>query len=367
MNQYSYEIFALILSATTRWRIYYLSDSKMVQHISTKNTIFSSHQSDDFPCGLCILSKAAVGFITVSSPYSSYSTASDRSFSMTLIATKEYYECVRKETSTFNTEGIYKIALEEEEGDEIAEQDKKEVTPTMIDYYYYDDYCDVLGNVKFPYFLQAKPNQERIIQLIMENYFSFAEKRIHYSLSVFISGPIGIGKSCIPFLLAKKIGSDCSLIRYEHSSKLSITGTYMDCQNQKSRKQQHNNNNHNSMNKTTMISKDPIILVIDEVDFLFEKFEIPYTSSSSSSAFPSLKDKIHQSKLCSMDRQKWNGFLDDFDRGLFPNCILIMTSNLSKEEIDLKFPSTNGSLLRPGRIHLMEHLLEEKNKENECS
>ena len=50
------------------------------------------------------------------------------------------------------------------------------------------------------------------------------------------------------------------------------------------------------------------------------------------------------------DKPTWNSFLDKIDYGLYPNLILIMTSNSKKRDID----SLDTSYLREGRINIFK-------------
>jgi hypothetical protein len=54
-------------------------------------------------------------------------------------------------------------------------------------------------------------------------------------------------------------------------------------------------------------------------------------------------------------RNAWNSFFDHFDAGGYPNTIIILTSNVSWEDITRRDPS----ILRPGRIHLRATLTDE--------
>lgn len=58
------------------------------------------------------------------------------------------------------------------------------------------------------------------------------------------------------------------------------------------------------------------------------------------------------------DKITWNSFLDSIDIGLYPNLIIIFTSNISHEELSEK---TDKSYLRVGRINIVCNLEKDTN------
>jgi hypothetical protein len=62
--------------------------------------------------------------------------------------------------------------------------------------------------------------------------------------------------------------------------------------------------------------------------------------------------------MCGFDVASWNVFMDEIDQGFYTDCIFVLTSNLSKSQIDEKFDA-NDSLLRDGRVHLIQELIRE--------
>lgn len=135
----------------------------------------------------------------------------------------------------------------------------------------------------------------------------------------FISGACGKGKSMTAVFLAKKLGGlyceDCT--PWEPGD--SIQSMYMDFQVQMSKE-----------NKA-------LIVCLDEVDVVLEKIyanKIPNNETVQTS----VRDKIG-----------WNKLFSKIERGLFPNLIIVMTSNKSPEEIT-KANGNDASLLRKGRI-----------------
>lgn len=83
----------------------------------------------------------------------------------------------------------------------------------------------------------------------------------------------------------------------------------------------------------------PLIIILDEVDVLLNK--VHHNSIQK-------EYKGIQVPISVKDKRTWNSFLDTIDRvGMYENVILIMTSNMPKNYIDLLDPS----YLRDGRIH----------------
>jgi hypothetical protein len=132
--------------------------------------------------------------------------------------------------------------------------------------------------------------------------------------TAFIYGLPGSGKSMIGILLAKALKG--SLVRTFNPSEPgdSIISLY---------------------NEVSPGENNPLIIVFDEVDIMI--------------------DKIHNNKIIThatipiqiQDKTSWNRFFDDIDLGLYPNTIFILTSNISIDDIGIKY---DNSYLRDGRI-----------------
>jgi len=80
----------------------------------------------------------------------------------------------------------------------------------------------------------------------------------------------------------------------------------------------------------------PLILVFDEIDVVMQKIHIGIPPHNS---LP----------ICTPDKTGWNKLLDDIQLGLYPNLIIIMTSNSS---INF-FHELDPSYMRDGRIDLV--------------
>ena len=159
---------------------------------------------------------------------------------------------------------------------------------------------------------RMRENQEKIIDDMSMYYIN---SRTNNCTSL-IYGEPGSGKSMIPILLAKKWMS--TIVRTFNPSEPgdSISSLY---------------------NEVNPSEDKPLIIVLDEVDIMI--------------------DKIHHNKIIPhkhiptqvQDKTSWNRFLDDFNLGLFPYVILVLTSNLSADSIKIKY---DPSYIREGRVNI---------------
>jgi hypothetical protein len=158
------------------------------------------------------------------------------------------------------------------------------------------------------YNFHAKENQEKIIDSISE----FHKK----SFVTLIYGKPGTGKSMISILLAKKLNA--YLVRTFNPTDPgdSISSLY------------------GEINPTKI---NPLIIVFDEFDIMLDKIH-----NNTIFKHKNIPIEIY-------DKVSWNRFFDDINLGLYPNTIFILTSNISKFNLDIKYDS---SYLRDGRIDL---------------
>jgi hypothetical protein len=156
----------------------------------------------------------------------------------------------------------------------------------------------------------SRDHQDPIINTIINLYNN---KKM---CTAFIYGLPGSGKSMIGILLAKALKG--SLVRTFNPSEPgdSIISLY---------------------NEVSPGENNPLIIMFDEVDIII--------------------DKIHNNKIIQhlniptqiQDKSSWNRFFDDIDLGLYPNIILILTSNIPIDDIGIKY---DESYLRDGRINI---------------
>jgi hypothetical protein len=154
-------------------------------------------------------------------------------------------------------------------------------------------------------------------QTILESEMAIFKKK--KSAVFFISGASGKGKSMTAVFLAKLLNGmyceDCT--PWEPGD--SIQSLYMDFED--------------------VIRKEnkPLIVCFDEVDTILEKIQ--------RNAIPN-NDTVQTSVR---DKCGWNKLFSKVERGLFPNLIIIMTSNRSPEQVT-QMMGNDGSFIRKGRV-----------------
>ena len=87
---------------------------------------------------------------------------------------------------------------------------------------------------------------------------------------------------------------------------------------------------------------------MDEVDIQIEDILAPPRSDVSFADIVSQKEIPPKKTGFVKDKTTWNAWLDKIDFGLYPNVIVVMTSNKSPQEI-----TSDDSILRKGRVHVM--------------
>ena len=156
-----------------------------------------------------------------------------------------------------------------------------------------------------------KDNQTDIIIQIEKFYKDNNNNCISY-----INGLPGSGKSTIGLLLAKHMkGTLCNTFNPTDPGD-SLSGIY---------------------NDTDPSPESPLILLIDEVDIIIDKIH-----NNNIQKHKNIQTQIY-------DKITWNLFLDNIDIGLYPNLIIIFTSNISCEKLCKR---TDKSYFRKGRVNL---------------
>lgn len=157
-------------------------------------------------------------------------------------------------------------------------------------------------------------NFNKIQEKLYENIMTFYNKN-NYA-KIFISGEIGKGKTYFSYILAKYL--KCYLCDGFDPTEpsASLDNVYSSVE--------HKYN-------------EPLIILIDEVDIILNKI--------------TQKEPLHHKKYPIMIKNKidWNSFLDKIEYGLYKNLILILCSNMTRDEIDKKY---DKSFLRDGRINI---------------
>jgi hypothetical protein len=148
--------------------------------------------------------------------------------------------------------------------------------------------------------------------IILDRIKMIREQSLHNTCVIYLHGSPGGGKSTIPILLAIDIKADlCKTFNpTDPGDTLDII-----------------------YNKVMPTKTSPLIIVLEEVDILINKLVDGSIKSHKSIA------------ILMQNKTQWNTFFDDL-KMLYPNLILILTSNKSPEDID----KIDKSYLRSGRI-----------------
>jgi len=167
-------------------------------------------------------------------------------------------------------------------------------------------------------FLKREPRDYQ--QNIIDDILSVIRNKSSRSGTFFIHGEPGTGKSLLTLLLAKQIGA-----YYCDTWKPTDPG-----------------DNLSKVYSTISPDDDkPLVLVLEECDKLI-------INVLDGNVKPHLYIPIPM-----MDKSDWNSMLDKVtDLGFYPNLILILTSNISRDEIHEK----DASVLRDGRIDRAYHM-----------
>ena len=152
-----------------------------------------------------------------------------------------------------------------------------------------------------------RKDQKDCIEIIVDN---FKKKKTSVN---YLSGDPGCGKSMIGILLAKEL--EGSLVR---------TFSPID----------PGDNIENLYSIIEPTEDKPLIIVLDEFDIILDK--IHHGVQPHKTIPIQIRDKV-----------TWNQFLDDINLGLYPNVIVILTSNISPGTVKTIF---DPSYIRPGRI-----------------
>jgi len=156
-------------------------------------------------------------------------------------------------------------------------------------------------------------------QNIIDNIKETIKGRSSKSGTFFCYGEPGVGKSAMLMLLVKQLeGFYCD------TWNPTDAGDYL-------------NKAYRSINPT---DEKPLVMVLEECDGILMDI---------------LENRIKPHKEIPIQIRKkmdWNKMLDKINYGLYPNLILILTSNIHLEDINVK----DGSLLRENRIHGAFHM-----------
>jgi hypothetical protein len=167
----------------------------------------------------------------------------------------------------------------------------------------------------------ATEKQKNIIDDIRLFYESI--NNLHNRVVVYIYGEPGSGKSMISILMTKMMNG--SLVKTFNPTEPGDNFATL----------------YASISPT---KENPLIVVLDEIDIHLDRIHLQ--------RIPAHKHIPIQI----IDKRTWNDFLDDINIGFYPYLILIMTSNISKEEIGSKY---DISYLRENRVNLSYKLMKD--------
>ena len=174
-------------------------------------------------------------------------------------------------------------------------------------------------------FLKREPRDYQ--REVINDILSVVKSKASRSGTFFIYGEPGTGKSLLTLLLAKQIGA-----YYCDTWKPTDPG-----------------DNLSKVYSTISPDDDkPLVLVLEECDKLI-------TNVIQGNVKPHLYIPIPM-----MDKSDWNSMLDKVtDLGFYPNLILILTSNVSRDELHANL---DASILRDGRIDKAYHMIAYKSQ-----
>jgi len=162
--------------------------------------------------------------------------------------------------------------------------------------------------------MTPRQNQSEVINLIWTHYSANGHT------IAFLHGPPGTGKSMIGLFLAMRAGTYCNSFKPWQPGD-SLGSLYCEIE---------------------PTSEKPLVIVMDEFDCIIQR----------------IHEGIHNHKsipISTQNKAGWNAFVDEISRGMYPNLILILTSNKSPEFLN----SLDPSYTRRGRIDVFCEMTEE--------
>jgi hypothetical protein len=270
------------------WYLYVINDVEEIRFIQNNVTIFSSIIQNNKPSGL-IIGYNFVGILN--EPSILHGT------SLTLLCNKKFYE---------------KTIKNQNQNQNYSKLDKKEIIkePYRIKIrekggsYEYIRYYTRWLNISD---IIPRINQSKIIHDIIDLY----NQKNH--VVSYVYGNAGCGKSFLSVILANQMKGE-----FTRSFNPTTPGDTLS----------------NLYNSSLPSKINPLIILIDEIDIIINNI---------------LTNNIRKHKSISTevtDKNTWNTLFDNIDYGLYPNIIIIMTSNIPPKYFDEK----DESILRLGRI-----------------
>lgn len=277
-------------------RLYKITNKRQISMVFTRIGKNSSYVEDLNPRGW-IWGKYYIGYIIENTD--SNKNALSKSYNIFILCSNKFFKELINPDS--------KIMKKYEEEDE---DDKDNLKGKIKFYERYGNYFWLeykSREINAEYFI-AKKNQKKIIEMIKDEY-----KKTKNNVSV-IYGEPGCGKSMIPILLAKEMGGYLcdSFNPTDPGDDIGL------------------------IYSTIMPTEEkPLIIVLEEFDIIINKIH--------HNLIPTHKHIPIQVK----DKTSWNSLFDRLDRGLYPNVIILLTSNVNPEYVD----KLDKSYLRQGRVN----------------
>ena len=279
-----------------------------------KNDWCREYDDEMRPCGY-VLHRPTTGFLP---HYIVYKPFWDRS--MTIYSTRWYMENVLLERTSKIVKSHLPIKPTANANVNANEEEPNAETDT-------NNYLKYMYRIGDYSHIRYKPRKMKMpshhftpLQLhVFEQTMKFYNE--HNYASVFIEGPIGVGKTWGIYLMANEIGAIIVDTFNPTEPSDSIDNLYTIAQH---------------------TPEHPLIVLMDEIDTTLLKI---------SREIPAHKNHITHVR----NKVSWNNFLDKIQIGCFPNLILAMCSNKTREQIADECGTNHSpepSFLRDGRVNL---------------
>lgn len=260
-----------------------------------KNISYSTHKTTD---------KAAYGYC-VGKWFVGHMNQSYGDWKLTLLATEETFKRLLQQQQSDENVPLNYSLIEKEE----VNQTKLRIIKKGGSFgnWYYSKREVEIG------YLEPLPQQQTILEKIQLN-----QEKFGYTIA-YLYGPPGTGKSMIAYILAQRAKGNLFTNLRLSEPGVTFEDLYTFASPTKSR---------------------PLIVLLDEVDVLLKQIH-------EETILPHKNYPIQM-----QDKSGWNRFFDSVQIGLFPNLILLLTSNKSPEEINKLDPC----YLRQNRVDFTFHL-----------